>query len=175
MSTCGLSLLEERTPEVFQTMIGNIPPKTSVKIEITYVSELKSDIGRQGYLVTIPTSLAPRYGTPPAGYSSSSAMVHTGLAVVVAVNSHQPICQIECRSHLVSVGMGSAGAPPDLLDFDVFYAQAARGGKALQHSTRARRRSGYPTRMRECIKTLSSSSRPPGMMTRSPGLKLSSP
>jgi hypothetical protein len=121
------ALLEERTPEVFQTMIGNIPPKTSVKIEITYVSELKSDIGGQGYLVTIPTSLAPRYGTPPAGYSSSSAMVHTGLAVVVAVNSHQPICQIECRSHLVSVDMGSAGAPPDLLDFDVFYAQASSG------------------------------------------------
>lgn len=121
------ALLEEKTPEVFQTMIGNIPPKTSVKIEITYVSELKSDIGGQGYLVTIPTSLAPRYGTPPAGYSSSSAMDHTGLAVVVAVNSHQPICQIECRSHLVSVDMGSAGAPPDLLDFDVFYAQASSG------------------------------------------------
>lgn len=75
----------------------------------------------------IPTSLAPRYRTPPAGYSSSSATYHTDLAVVVAVNSHQPICQIECRSHLVSVDMGSAGAPPDLLDFDVFYAQASSG------------------------------------------------
>lgn len=121
------ALLEERTPEVFQTMIGNIPPKTSVKIEITYVSELKSDIGGQGYLVTIPTSLAPRYGTPPARFSSSSTIVHTGLAIVVAVNSLQPIRQVECRSHPVSVEMGSAGVPTDLLDFDAFYAQASSG------------------------------------------------
>lgn len=119
------ALLEEKTPEVFQTMIGNIQPKTSVKIEITFVSELKQDIGGHGNLVTIPTSLAPRYGTPPGGLSSSSKFVHTGLTIVVAVNSPRPIRQIECRSHPVSVEMGSAGVGPDLLAFDAFYATAS--------------------------------------------------
>jgi Vault protein inter-alpha-trypsin domain/von Willebrand factor type A domain len=119
------ALLEEQTPEVFQTMIGNIPPKTSVKIEITYVHKLKADISGQGYLVTIPTSLAPRYGTPPTRYSSSSSVVHTGLAIVIGINSQEPIRQIECRSHPVSIEIGSAGSPLDLLDFDTFYEEAS--------------------------------------------------
>jgi hypothetical protein len=81
------TLLEEKTLKVFQTLIENILPKTSVKIEITYISELKPDIGRQGYLVTVLTSLAPRYEKSLAGFSSFSTIVHTDLTIVVAVNS----------------------------------------------------------------------------------------
>lgn len=132
----AVALLEEKTPEVLQTMIGNIPPKTSVKIEITYVNELKPDAGGNGLLVTIPTSVAPRYGTPPKEYSNSSAMVHTGLAIVVAVNSQERIRQIECRSHPALVEMGTAGAPPDLLDFEDFHAQASSAGKRKQGSAK---------------------------------------
>jgi Vault protein inter-alpha-trypsin domain/von Willebrand factor type A domain len=128
------ALLEEKTPEVLQTMIGNIPPKTSVKIEITYVNELKPDVGGSGLLVTIPTSVAPRYGTPPKGYSNSSAMVHTGLAIVVAVSCQERIRQIECRSHPALVEMGTVGAPPDLLDFEDFHAQASSAGEKRESS-----------------------------------------
>ncbi|KAK3367386.1 von Willebrand factor type A domain-containing protein [Lasiosphaeria ovina] len=120
------ALLEEMTPEVFQTMIGNIPPKTSVKVDVTYINALKPDSGGQGHLITIPTSLAPRYGTPPRGlFTNSSDVVNTGLSIVVAVNTRHPIRQIECRSHPVSIDVGSSGAPPDLTDFDAFYAQAS--------------------------------------------------
>src|SRR4051794_25132806 len=106
------ALLEEITPEVFQTLLGNIPPKTAVKVEIIYLSQLKMDIGGRGSLVTIPTSLAPRYGTPPARLEGNSSMACTGLAIAVAINSQEPIRQVECRSHPVSVEMGSAGASP---------------------------------------------------------------
>lgn len=78
------ALLEEHTPEIFETVIGNIPPRTIVKVEFTYVNELKADTGGDGILVTIPTSIAPRYGTPPTGHleraaSSSLKSVQNGL------------------------------------------------------------------------------------------------
>lgn len=110
-------------------MINNIPPKTFVKIEITYVNELKLDIVGNGLLVTIPMSVAPRYGTFLKEYLNSLAMVHTGLTIVVAVNSQERIRQIECRSHPALVEMGTVGVPLDLLDFEDFHAQASSAGK----------------------------------------------
>ena len=126
------ALLDETTPEVFQTRMGNIPPKTSVKVEITYVSRAKTDGGGKGILVTIPTSIAPRYGTPPARYSGSSAMAQVGLSIVVRVTSGDPIRHVECRTHPASVEMGTAGPPIDLKDFETFMAVAmdAAGGKS---------------------------------------------
>ncbi len=59
------ALLEEFTPDIFETLIGNIPPKTTVKIDITYVHDLKGEPGGTGVIVTIPTSIAPRYGQHP--------------------------------------------------------------------------------------------------------------
>jgi len=65
-------LLEEHTPEVFETSVGNIPAQTTVKIEICYITELKADLGGDGVVLTIPTSVAPRYGAPPGSLTSSS-------------------------------------------------------------------------------------------------------
>jgi len=43
----GAYLLEttKERPDLFSTSIGNLPPKKSVEIEITYVSELEHLIG----------------------------------------------------------------------------------------------------------------------------------
>ncbi|KAH7112722.1 von Willebrand domain-containing protein [Dactylonectria macrodidyma] len=107
------ALLEEHTPEVFETMIGNIPGKSVVRIEITYVNELEADLGGEGVLLTIPTSIAPRYGHSPQGISSASEVIETGLRIEVAVNSLDPIKKLESRNHPVSVDMGTAGPPPN--------------------------------------------------------------
>jgi hypothetical protein len=105
------ALLEEHTPEIFDTVVGNIPPQTTVKVEIIYINELKAgvgDEGEDGLLVTIPTSVAPRYGTPPTGYiektgSGSVLPAENGLKFEVEVSAPVPIGKLESRTHPISV------------------------------------------------------------------------
>lgn len=94
------ALLEEMAPDVFQTTIGNIKPRTTVKVEITYVEELHTDLGGDGIVVTIPTSVAPRYGIPPAGYATNSSVKETELEIDVDIAYPDPIGEgdIICRS-----------------------------------------------------------------------------
>ncbi|KAG8162499.1 hypothetical protein KVR01_008264 [Diaporthe batatas] len=92
------ALVEELTPEVFQTTVGNIAPGAAVRVEITYVEELRVDLGGGGVLVTIPTSVAPRYGTPPQGYKGKSTPTEPRLDVVVSVASSSAEKPIVCRS-----------------------------------------------------------------------------
>ncbi|KAF1948500.1 hypothetical protein CC80DRAFT_431440 [Byssothecium circinans] len=67
------ALLEELTPEIFETSLGLIPAGETVEIKLTYVRELKVIImeGKkaEGLALIIPTSIAPRYGGPGARLS----------------------------------------------------------------------------------------------------------
>jgi hypothetical protein len=109
------ALLEEHTPEVFETSIGNIPAQTSVKIEVCYITELKADLSGDGILLTIPTSVAPRYGTPPSSLATSTARKslavppENGLQIRIQVSSPVAINRIESRTHPVTIEMGSHG------------------------------------------------------------------
>lgn len=108
------ALLEEHTPEIFETFVGNIPAGTSVKVEITYVNELKVDKGGDGMLVTIPTSIAPRYGTPSVASinaSRSPSTVENGLKIQIEVSAWAPIQRLESSTHPISVELGSEGHP----------------------------------------------------------------
>ncbi|KAI2405436.1 hypothetical protein LOZ41_006703 [Ophidiomyces ophidiicola] len=57
-------LLEQSTAagDTFTTSIGNIPPKSTVVVHITYIGELQHDAQANGVRFTIPTSICPRYG-----------------------------------------------------------------------------------------------------------------
>ncbi|KAF2463983.1 uncharacterized protein BDR25DRAFT_297284 [Lindgomyces ingoldianus] len=103
------ALLEEHTPEVFETKLGNIPARSFVKVEITYVNELKADIGGEGVLVTLPTSMAPRYGAPPPQMLPSSTTDKNGLHITVHVHASVSLRKLESRTHPISVEMGAAG------------------------------------------------------------------
>ncbi|KAH8767755.1 von Willebrand factor type A domain-containing protein, partial [Hyaloscypha sp. PMI_1271] len=109
------ALLEEHTPEVFETSVGNIPAQSTVKVEICYITELKADLSGEGVLVTIPTSVAPRYGAPPISLSGSSASAflavppENGLQIQIQVSSPVAINRIESRTHPVTIEMGSHG------------------------------------------------------------------
>jgi Vault protein inter-alpha-trypsin domain/von Willebrand factor type A domain len=109
------ALLEEHTPEVFETSVGNIPAQSTIKIEICYITELKGHLSGDGILVTIPTSVAPRYGAPPSSFLSSTASeslavpAENGLQIQIQVSSPVAINSIESRTHPVSIEMGSHG------------------------------------------------------------------
>ena len=59
--TAGL-LARGPTSDVFSTTLGNIPAGETINIQVTYVGELKYDVGTQCTKFTIPKSIAPRYG-----------------------------------------------------------------------------------------------------------------
>ncbi|KFY71187.1 hypothetical protein V499_08603 [Pseudogymnoascus sp. VKM F-103] len=118
------ALLEEHTAEVFETAVGNIPAETTVKVEISYITELKADLGGDGVLVTIPTSVAPRYGAIPSSMRDAFAELlavpeDNGLQIKIQVSSPVAITKIESRTHPVSIEMGSHGTrvTKDIRDF----------------------------------------------------------
>ncbi|GIJ92537.1 hypothetical protein Asppvi_001815 [Aspergillus pseudoviridinutans] len=120
-------LVEEMAPEVFETSVGNIPAQTTVKIEITYANLLKVDKSTGGLVLTIPTSIAPRYGDAPAGYSGNQSLLTEGLRINVQASMQAAIRKMESRSHPISVEMGAvshksfknfaASAFSDMLDY----------------------------------------------------------
>ncbi|KAJ5579733.1 uncharacterized protein N7459_005718 [Penicillium hispanicum] len=114
-------LVEELAPEVFETSVGNIPAQTTVKIEITCANLLKVDTSTGGLVLTIPTSIAPRYGNVPAGYSGNQSILTEGLRINVQASMPKPIQKMESRSHPISVEMGAVAHK----DFKNFAASAS--------------------------------------------------
>ena len=60
----GAFLLEEKKADIFKIKIGNLLPGEKVKIKITYVAEMKSELTDLKKRFLLPTTIAPRY-TPP--------------------------------------------------------------------------------------------------------------
>ena len=60
----GAYLLEEKKADIFKLKVGNIPPGESVKIKITYVAEMKSELTDLKKRFILPTVIAPRYSPP---------------------------------------------------------------------------------------------------------------
>ncbi|KAG6996204.1 Vegetative incompatibility protein HET-E-1 [Fusarium oxysporum f. sp. conglutinans] len=100
------ALLEEHTPEIFKTMVGNIPSMTEVEVEIKYVSEVKAtllDGRKEGLELVIPMSIAPRYGKPVGGNRNLDSFApaepeRSGLDILVKINNDGSIQGVE-QSH----------------------------------------------------------------------------
>jgi len=83
------ALLEEHTPEVFETTIGNIPACTVITVRITYINELKVVMDenlKEALSVIIPLSIAPRYGSSIKTQQEPS-LGDSGLEIEVKVNN----------------------------------------------------------------------------------------
>ncbi|KAH8648876.1 hypothetical protein BGZ61DRAFT_547087 [Ilyonectria robusta] len=97
------ALLEEHTPEVFETVVGNIPSMTEVEVEIKYVSEVKAallDGRKEGLELVIPISIAPRYGKPVGGDRNADRFAPVepegvGLDILVKINNDGSIEGVE--------------------------------------------------------------------------------
>ncbi|RPB00525.1 hypothetical protein L873DRAFT_1679898 [Choiromyces venosus 120613-1] len=102
-------LLEEFTPEIFKTSLGNIPGGVTVKVEITYLTELKHDTMTDGIRFTVPTSIAPRYEDAPEELFGDKyeARAEEGVSFSIDVTMGERIRTIESPSHRVSVQIGN--------------------------------------------------------------------
>ncbi|KAL6797894.1 VIT domain-containing protein [Trichoderma sp. SZMC 28013] len=115
-------LLEQslEASDVFSTSLGNIPSRAkSVKVEITYLGELKHDAQVDGLRFTIPTRLAPRYGQHSmTGSNTFQGGKHITITVDADVSSGSAIKSIQSPSHPISVNIGTLSTatsdPPSL-------------------------------------------------------------
>ncbi|MCJ1414238.1 hypothetical protein MMC32_000564 [Xylographa parallela] len=109
--TAGLFEQSMEASDVFSTTLGNIPAGEIVVVEIEYVGELKQDAEMNGIRFTIPTSIAPRYGSVSSktnGSNSSSAQKGTTKIVVDAQMPLGSFIQgIQSPSHPIAVTMGT--------------------------------------------------------------------
>ncbi|KAF7555997.1 hypothetical protein G7Z17_g1733 [Cylindrodendrum hubeiense] len=112
------SLLEQSlgAADIFSIIIGNVPAGEKIKVEITWLSELKHDAEVDGLRFTIPTHIIPRYGDDSVlkpnlnGYR----VQEEGLSVTIDVEMpiEASIKSIQSSSHPIAVSIGATSTAP---------------------------------------------------------------
>jgi len=113
--------LEQVEEDVFTMRLGNIPQVqgTEVEVDVGYVTELKHDSEVDGIRFTIPTAIAPRYGSNPEGVTSTSGNhVRDGLEMNVEIDMPGPVASVQSPSHPIAVTVGSLNASGDQTEWD---------------------------------------------------------
>ncbi|KAF5536606.1 hypothetical protein FMEXI_10205 [Fusarium mexicanum] len=119
------ALLEEHTPEIFETSLGNIPANTTVEIKITYVQELKvvmmESEATEGIALTIPMSIAPRYSKAPIEWEPASKIPEERLDIWIKVADNGKVNQEGCEEesdHLLQFEGSKPAEYSNLLEKD---------------------------------------------------------
>ncbi|KAM7194927.1 von Willebrand factor type A domain containing protein [Rhypophila sp. PSN 637] len=114
--TAGLLEQLPDASDVFTTTIGNIPTGAEIKVELTYLSELKHDAESDGIRFTIPTKIAPRYGGHYREVlTADTATAQSGIEIVVDAEMPKGsnIKAIQSPSHPISVTVGNTSLSAD--------------------------------------------------------------
>ncbi|KAF7560230.1 hypothetical protein G7046_g3938 [Stylonectria norvegica] len=102
-------LLEQslEAADVFTTTIGNVAAGEKIKVEITYLGELKHDAQVDGVRFTIPTSIVPRYGAADSLLETPLAKGGLSITVDAEMPGGSAIKSIQSPSHPISVNIGT--------------------------------------------------------------------
>ena len=115
--TAGLLEQSEEAADVFSTSLGNITVGSKIVVEICYVGELKNDAETDGIRFTIPTAIAPRYGSVQSVSVAEGvqAIENKGISITVDANMpvDSPIQSIQSPSHPISVSLGVLSTAQD--------------------------------------------------------------
>ncbi|KAM0808397.1 hypothetical protein AB5N19_08740 [Seiridium cardinale] len=113
--TAGLVEQLPTASDVFTTTIGNVPAGAEIKVEVTYLGELKHDAQIDGVRLTIPTIIAPRYGSYPGKLITSHTQSNGGIKITVdaEVLTGCHIVFLQSPSHPLAVTLGRTSIAPD--------------------------------------------------------------
>ena len=115
--TAGLLEQSTEASDTFTTRLGNVPAGAEVLVEITYVGELKHDIAFDGIRFTIPTVIAPRYGSgpPDTNAQSYSGPAASGMKITadICLESNAVVREVSSPSHPISVSIGTISTSDD--------------------------------------------------------------
>jgi hypothetical protein len=92
--------------------VGNVPAGADVKVEVAFLGELKHDAEVDGIRFTIPTQIAPRYGSYPGDLLKSSALNNKGISIVVDIEmpDGSNVKNVQSPSHPIAVTLGNTPA-----------------------------------------------------------------
>lgn len=115
------ALLEEHTPEIFETSLGSIPTDTTVEIKITYVQELKVVMMKleatEGIALTIPMSIAPRYSKAPIEWEPASKVPEERLDLWIRVIDNGKVNHKGCDEESGHLLQFEGSKPVEYSDF----------------------------------------------------------
>lgn len=106
--TAGLLEQLPEAADVFSTKLGSIPAGGSILVEISYVGELKHDAEVDGIRFTLPTAVAPRYGSQPRSVIAGKGVLDDGIDIIVDVSmgGSSLIQSVQSPSHPILVSIG---------------------------------------------------------------------
>lgn len=107
-------LLDQNTPEIFTSKLGNIPANTEVKAKLSFIIQLKHRPLGEHYCTTfrLPVYIAPRYGRPPEQLRrrlGRSAQLRQ-LKAEVSILAENELVEINSPSHHILKEIGPAAA-----------------------------------------------------------------
>ncbi|KAK0302684.1 hypothetical protein LTR91_003124 [Friedmanniomyces endolithicus] len=101
-------LLESLPAGTFGVSLANIPAKSDVVVAITYCGELKHDVAIDGLRYTLPTSIAPKYGSYPGELIHDNTLPSGGISITVDMDMiGSAIRKVQSPSHPIAVSSGS--------------------------------------------------------------------
>ncbi|CAG9954695.1 unnamed protein product [Clonostachys rosea f. rosea IK726] len=111
--TAALFQRSRRASDIFSTNIGNLPAGGEVRVELTYLEELKHDAEINGLRLTIPTRISPRYGSA-TWETKAPGVKERGMSITVDVEMPRGsvIRSIQSPSHPMSVAIGTLSTAP---------------------------------------------------------------
>ncbi|PVF97084.1 VIT-domain-containing protein [Serendipita vermifera] len=102
-------LLEQEHPDVFRVSLGNIKPNQKISVHISFISIVTHDASSpQTLRITMPTSIAPRYGSPPANIPWWKPNNHNRFDLTVAIQMNKAITSVSSPSHPIGLTLGCA-------------------------------------------------------------------
>lgn len=109
----GLLEQSARASDVFTASIGNVPAGEKVNVEITFLGELEHDAEADAVRLTIPNSIAPRYGEEdlvPRSNSMTPNIAQGDGSISITVDVEMAdgcsITNVHSPSHPISVNIG---------------------------------------------------------------------
>lgn len=106
--TAGLLEQLPAASDVFTTTIGNVPGGAEIRVDIVVLGELKHDAETDGIRFTIPTHIAPRYGSQPNALADTShAALKTQIIVDVELPTGSLISSLQSPSHPIAIAIGA--------------------------------------------------------------------
>lgn len=105
--------------DVFVIRLGNVPARGKINVDITFVGELKQDSQTDGIRYTLPSTIAPRYGsgksydsTQLSSFGLPANLQGMSITVDVQMEKRLVIRELESPSHRVKVTLGRVSSTP---------------------------------------------------------------
>ncbi|CAI7621383.1 unnamed protein product [Penicillium glandicola] len=105
--------------DIFVIRLGNVPSHGKINVDITFVGELKQDSQTDGIRYTLPSSIAPRYGThtsyTPTKLSALAVPAELqGMSITVDIQMEKGLVlrELESPSHRIKVSLGRISSTP---------------------------------------------------------------